>query len=305
MKIVSLEPYITELLCTLEVQEQVVGVSFGCQPKKLNELIATGACQVVTEPSRRGCEYCHDLLHIDKLEELDFDLILTSAPHEEERLDEIDNRNLERSLSEKLSNKLGREVTLKNYSPTTLGEAFQCIEDITKEVGAKKLDTVNLIRAHYQNLTSNFYERMRNKRVTFISSLNPLSLAGKWIPDMINLCAARSQNTNFSDAKVEWNEIVAFRPDVMVIAPKGAPLSIVLRTLKTFESYPGWDDLPAVKRGEVYFCGGDELFYRPNYALVDSMSVLVSALAGFESGYITERDLFYKLRYLELHRNQI
>ena len=122
---------------------------------------------------------------------------------------------------------------------------------------------------------------------------------------MISLCAARSQNANFTAARVNWNDIVAFRPDVVVVALQGTPLSVVVGTLKTFENYPCWDDLPAVKRGEVYFCGGDELFYRPNFSLVDSMSVLVSALAGLESGYITERDLFYKLRYLELHRNQI
>ena len=76
------------------------------------------------------------------------------------------------------------------------------------------------------------------------------------------------------------------------------------KLFREFEKRPGWDNIPAVKRGEVFFSEGISNFYRPSMRLIESMSILVSAIAGFDSGYITPRDSFHKLRWLELQRHQ-
>jgi hypothetical protein len=58
-----------------------------------------------------------------------------------------------------------------------------------------------------------------------------------------------------------------------------------------------------VKRGEVIFCAGIDL-YRPGARFLKGAAILVSAIAGLDSGYITERDEYFKVRYLELHRHR-
>jgi iron complex transport system substrate-binding protein len=90
---------------------------------------------------------------------------------------------------------------------------------------------------------------------------------------------------------------------VIVVAPVGFNLSESVKTFSKVVTLPEWESLPAVKRGEVIFAAGDAL-YRPGPRLVKGAAVLISAIAGLDSGYITERDEYFKLRYLELHRHR-
>ena len=107
------------------------------------------------------------------------------------------------------------------------------------------------------------------------------------------------------ERKLDWNELSRFRPDVIVVAPRNLDLKECLKRFRFFDSFPEWEKLPAVKRGEVFFADGSRYFNTPGPLMLESMGVLISAIAGFESGYITERDIFYRLRWLELHRHRL
>ena len=96
---------------------------------------------------------------------------------------------------------------------------------------------------------------------------------------------------------------MVFRPDVIIVAPCGATLEESLRSLKELEAAPEWEDIPAVKRGEVIFYEGVEL-YQPGPRFIKGVAVMVSAVAGLDSGYITKKDEFYRLRFVELHRHR-
>ena len=61
--------------------------------------------------------------------------------------------------------------------------------------------------------------------------------------------------------------------------------------------------LGAVKRGEVIFMSGRQL-YAPGPGIVRAAACVVSGMAGLDSGYITKRDEFYRLRFVELHRHR-
>ncbi len=106
------------------------------------------------------------------------------------------------------------------------------------------------------------------------------------------------------DTNIEL-KIIAFHPDVIIVAPRGMELKASLASFKELSKLKGWEELPAVVRGEVIFTDGIKHFYNPTDGLVDSMAVLLSGIAGFESGYIAERDTFYRLRWLELHRHRL
>jgi iron complex transport system substrate-binding protein len=124
---------------------------------------------------------------------------------------------------------------------------------------------------------------------------------------MIALCSAISQehNPGCPHRQVRWEDVVAFNPDVIVVAPEGLDLKSSMASFKELSKLPHWEDLPAVKRSEVIFTDGIEHFYNPAVGIMDSMAILISAIAGFESGYITTRDTFYRLRWLELHRHRL
>jgi len=173
-------------------------------------------------------------------------------------------------------------------------------------LGTAGCDLARRIRAQFMDWADNFYERTKNKRVTFLESVEPLRLGGLWIPDMSRFASAVSQEPPRGEIgrTVTWDEIVRFNPDVLIIAPEGCALNDSAKLFKRFEALAGWEAVSAVKRGEVIFAAGDGQFDRPGPRLREAMGVLVSAIAGLESGYITPRDVFYRLRWVELHRHR-
>lgn len=203
----------------------------------------------------------------------------------------------------------GKESKFLVLAPRTLQEVYEMYETIGaaihKEFEARNL--INRLKAQLADWTNNFYPRMKNKNVLLLSGVDPYSAAGWWIPELIKQCGAHPAVYNPGEAPraLSWREIRLLRPDVLIVAVKGESLHECSARFKMLEKLEGWEEIPAVKRGEVIFADGLEHFYLPGLQLFESIGIIVSAAAGLESGYITPRDLFYRLRWLEMHRHRI
>lgn len=308
MRIVSLEPFITELVTFFGCAEQLVGISAECS---IQDLPNIERLTDLSAPSRHGThiaglalEDCLNRYRVDiiALEKLKPELILTSLPFDRA------GQELEAALSRTLSERFGYQLQVRSVAPVTFEQALEGYEKVATllDVREKGHDLAQRVKAQVMDWADNFYERMKNKRVTFISSVVPLTLGGRWIADLIKLCSSLSQthSIDFKDPTVEWDEIVKFKPDVVIVAPRGADMNTSLLSFKAFEKLAEWELLPAVKRGEVIFTEGQKHFHSPGLGLLDSMAIIVSAIAGFESGYITPRDSYFRLRWLEMYRHK-
>jgi iron complex transport system substrate-binding protein len=206
-----------------------------------------------------------------------------------------------------LSQLVGRDVQLIALRARTLEGVYGAIEKVGEVVGRAPAarEMCNRIKAQIMDWCDSFYDRMKNKRVTVLSSVTPLRLAGRWLPDLVKAasCIPQYIAVGAGAKEVTWREVEEFRPDVIVVAPEGFALEESVKTLRFLERYPSWESLPAVKRGEVVFCDGLGL-YLPGPRMLSGVSHLISGLAGLESGYITPRDSFYRLRWVELHRHR-
>lgn len=212
-------------------------------------------------------------------------------------------------LEEEWKRLSGKEVEFLVLAPRTLTEVYDTWHAIGaavhREFEARNL--VNRLKAQLADWTNNFYPRMKNKNVLILSSVDPYAAAGWWLPELVRQCGAHPAVYNPGEAPqpLTWREIRLLRPDVVIVAIKGESLVECSRRFKVLEKLEGWEDLPAVKRGEVIFADGMDHFYLPGLQLFESIGIIVSATAGLESGYITPRDLFHRLRWLEMHRHKI
>lgn len=206
-----------------------------------------------------------------------------------------------------LSQLIGKEVRLIALRARSLEGVYGAIEKVGEVVGRSPAarEMCNRIKAQIMDWCDAFYDRMKNKRVSVLSSVTPLRLAGKWIPDLVKAASCIPQYNSLGGGakEVTWREIEEFRPDVIVVAPEGYALEESVKTLRFLERNPTWESVPAVKRGEVIFCDGLGL-YLPGPKILSGVSQLISGIAGLESGYITDRDSFYRLRWVELHRHR-
>jgi iron complex transport system substrate-binding protein len=307
MRIVSLEPFVTELVQYFGCEEQLVALSHICANTALELPRVTQALFPIKQTpalEKLVLEDCLASFRVDlqALKVLKPELILTSLPFERA------GKELEEALSRALTDYLGSAVLLRSVAPVTFDQVLEGYEKIALLLGVKDrgLALSQRIKAQSMDWADNFYDRMKNKRVTFISSVAPLKIAGRWISDMIKMCSAQSQSHSIDreDQLLDWQEIVQFRPDVIVVSPRGATMQETLKSFKAFEKLADWEKIPAVKRGEVVFTSGIGHFHTPGPHLIESMGILVSAIAGFESGYITVRDSFFRLRWLEMQRHR-
>ncbi len=314
MKIAVLNKYIYDLIKQLGQAGSVVAVSSDCNIEREGNIP-----RFVTDPTAVSkpkdlvlSEYLsEEILDLDALRDSAPDIVL-AAPHEDVDLKDgtlggvVNVSEVETRLREALNNP---KVRLVCYRPKTLDQIYRAIQGVGEAIKVAPLarEKVNKLRAQVMDWGDNFYERTKSKRVTFISSVSPLKLAGRWIPDLISLCSSTSQVrvAGLEDEDVDWRDILDFKPDVIVVAPSGCNAQESARTFKVLERFPGWENVPAVVRGEVVFCDGNGLFYHPYQGLIDSMSILVSAIAGLEPGYISPRESFHRLRWLELHRHRL
>ncbi len=296
-RIIALEPFLAETLIRLGAGNSLVGVSHDA------ELAEGLVAQKVTVPkggSTAGLSkiLCTHEVDLKIISELSPDIIVTRLADETARA----------RIELELRRVIGRDVRLGHYGPTSFETVLAFFSALARDTGLgdKGLELSNKIKAQVMVWGDNFYDRMKNKKVTFLSSVSPLVLGGLWIPDMIHLASAESQSPRDGKpgSKIEFKDITSFRPDVIVVAIAGAELKESMATFRVLEKLEGWEQIPAVKRGEVIFAEGKHLFSKPTPALLDAMGVLVSAIAGFESGYITPRDSFQRLRWMELHRDK-
>lgn len=297
MKVVSQSAALTQIVCSLDLETSIVGVGPAdpFTPKAGNVTKGTKA-PPVKEP-KAVSEY----FDLDLLKNTKPDLVLF------ESFDLWDDRRL-KEANEFLILSLGvvpRLVPIKLRTLNDIYEAFPKIGKATR-TDARALSLINRMKAQILDWASNFYERTKNKKVTVLSSIAPVTLAGFWVPELIKLSSSEPQFGGIGepDFETSWDTIKTFRPDVIVVAPRGKNLEECTKSFKVLEREKVWEELPAVKRGEVIFMDGNSL-YQPNYDIIDGIAILISAIAGLESGYITPRNSFVRLRWLELHRHRV
>jgi iron complex transport system substrate-binding protein len=116
--------------------------------------------------------------------------------------------------------------------------------------------------------------------------LDPLWPAGHWVPEQITcaggeaLLATPGEHTR----PMTWDQVIAARPDVVLVLPRGFPPERTMREKHVLTSLPGWTDLPAVQGGRVWVLDGPAYFNRPGPRIVRGAEVLAHVLHGVRAG---------------------
>ncbi len=307
MRIVSLQPFVAELLGALGVGWDLVGITHleKAQENAKSAVSVTAPRGEVfsgldSDALKLGSGVCAYPLDVKRLFELLPDTVLADirAPDKERFIPWAE---------EYLSKATGRKVSVRDLSVNSLDDLYRMIEELGALVGGQveARNLVDKIRSQIMSWGHSFFDRCRGKLVVVISELEPLRVEGRWFPDLIKALGARTIDWDRKDpARVlSWADVVAARPNTIIYAPENQSVEYSIKGLNALESLPNWEDLPAVKRGDVIFAAGRDI-YRPGPRFLKGTAILVSAIAGLDSGYITERDEYYKVRYLELHRHR-
>lgn len=287
MRIVSLLPSATEMVCRLGLRERLVGVSHECDwpdsvrrlPKVTRSLIPTDAAsREIDELVRERLRTTRALYALDMsvLEELRPDLIVTQAL--------CDVCAVAEQEVQAAAHALPRRPRIVSLEPTCLedvldgfrqvGAAAGCEARAEREIVALK-ERIAAVAERSANVA--LAER---PRVVLLEWIDPPFSSGHWGPEMVRLAGGQEVigRSGERSRSVDWQEIVAARPEVLVIACCGFDVERTLEDLPILRGYPGWSVLPCVRSGRVYVVDGSAYFSRPGPRLVDALETLAHVI---------------------------
>lgn len=285
MRIVSLLPSATEIICTLGLQDQLVGVTHECDfpafvqklPKVTRSLIPAEASsreidQLVRERLRSNrALYTLDL---PTLEDLRPDVIVTQALCDVCAVAEEEVRAAACALPG-----VPRVI---NLEPQTLSQVFDAIHQVARATGTERKagEVVGELKGRVEAVVKRTAKLKHRPRVTLLEWLDPPFSCGHWNPELVRLAGGVEGlgQEGLPSRTLSWDEVFAWQAEVIFIACCGFSVERTLQDLPLVWYIPGWQDLPAVRSCRLYVTDGSHYFSRPGPRLVESLEILAHAL---------------------------
>lgn len=288
MRIVSLLPSATEIICEVGLGAHLVGVSHECDypsfvkhlPSVTKSLIPKNASSIEIDlVVREQLSTEQAIYHLDMnvLNELRPDFIITQslcevcAVAEDEVLDAICH--------------LPGDVKIINLEPMTLEDVFDTLLLVGEETGFRKQATTAVInlKARVNKVISRTEKNIAlesRPEVVFLEWIEPLFNAGHWTPELIEYAGgvSRLSNKHAPSTTINWESIIAVNPDVLFVACCGYNLQRTLRDMPLLSTKDKWSRLKFVMQKNIYLTDGNAYFSRPGPRLVDGLEIMAHAL---------------------------
>jgi iron complex transport system substrate-binding protein len=135
-------------------------------------------------------------------------------------------------------------------------------------------------RSRFERIAARLRHARRRPRVACIEWLDPLMVAGNWVPELVELAGGAYDlvAAGAHSRAIDWNELVATAPDVVIVMPCGFALAQTRRELPQLVARPEWTALPAVRNHRAYSVDGNAYLNRPGPRLVDSAELLAGLI---------------------------
>lgn len=166
-------------------------------------------------------------------------------------------------------------------SPTTLDDMIHDIERIADaaDVLAKGRALTKELRRRVDHVRTEISRTSSRPRVVCLEWLDPLYVAGHWVPEMVELAGGRDVLGSQNDPSHEttWHAVEAARPDVILVMPCGYSVERTVNELRHVGQAGGaWRQV--CRRTELYVVDASSLFSRPGPRLVDGVELLAAIL---------------------------
>ena len=277
MRLVSLLPSATEIVYSLGLGDDLVGVTFECDEppsaRSDKEVVVGGRDTSGMTPAdidryvRDQLANGEDLytLHADALARLRPDLILTQDLC---RVCALPSGHVSEALDY-----LGCRADVLSLDPYTLDEVLGTILAVGERTGAadRAERVVAGLRSRLARLAARVAGRPR-PRVALVEWVDPPFAAGHWIPDLVTAAGGEpvAARPGQRSAELTWPEIAAAGPDLVIVAPCGYHLAGAVGQAAAVTAA-----LPGVP---VWAIDGDSLVVRPGPRLVDGAEAIAAIL---------------------------
>jgi len=284
MDVVTLLPSATEIVYALGVEP--VGVSHECdhppaardRPTVVRSRIDADASSAAIDAQVQEAEASGEgVYEVDRgrLAALDPDLVVSQGICDVCAVDTV--------LVREAVEDLGLDAAVLTTDPHSIGDVLDDVERLGAALGRE--GTAADLRGRLEARIDAVAGRSgggRGPRVAILDWLAPPMVAGHWIPELVDLAGGRYglAEKGAASRPREWAEIREYDPEILVVAPCGFGIEQTLADREQLLDRPGYEDLAAVQRDEVYVMDGHHYVNRPGPRLVETLEALEAVVAG-------------------------
>jgi len=278
VRIASLLPSATEIVCALGLENELVAVTHECDypdsvrdKPVLTRSVLSGASSGA-EVDRHIRELVHEgssiyALDAPLLEALRPDLILT------QELCEV--CAVSYPIVERAVRRLGSSPQLVSLEPETIEDVFENIRVVGRLAGRSAIAerVCDSLRRRVAAVEQRVAGRPR-RRVVCLEWVDPPFNCGHWTPELVTIAGGdeRLGVARRPAHAIDWQQVIDADPEVVVVMACGFSLERSLREVETaggrFEAL----------RAQIWVVDGNAFFSRPGPRLVDSVEIMAGIL---------------------------
>jgi iron complex transport system substrate-binding protein len=286
MRIASLLPGTTEIVCALGLGEHLVAVTHECDyppevrtlpvvTRSLLDLPETASSSDIDTAIRERTRSDLSIYQLDMelLSALQPDIILTQALCD---VCAVPLRQVEAAVADAATQVL-------SFEPTDLAGIFGAIKAIGRALGVSEraAQLVNDLTLRVERVRTTAAQASHRPRVLGIEWLDPVFSAGHWVPELIAIAGGQSVLAAAGERsrQLSWPDVIAAAPEVIILMPCGFTLERTLaEATALLPQRTGWSALPAVRTGNVFAVDANAYFSRPGPRIVDSLELLATLI---------------------------
>ncbi|HEY4872565.1 MAG TPA: ABC transporter substrate-binding protein [Candidatus Dormibacteraeota bacterium] len=278
MRIASLLPSATEIVCALGLEESLVAVTHECDyPKSVkSKPVVTRSVLDGKGDSAQIDRHIRELVHqgssiytldADRLATLYPDVILT------QELCEV--CAVSYPVVERAARRSSTPMQLVSLEPQQLEDVFEHIR-LVGRLAEREAEAARVV-SDLEGRLLQVQQRVRNqpvRPVVILEWIDPPFNAGHWTPGLVEMAGGRDLLgiPGRSAHPIEWRAVIESRPDVVVVSACGLSLERSLAETEAALSVIG----PIA--AETWVVDGNAFFSRPGPRLVDSVEILAGIL---------------------------
>ena len=296
MKIASLFPAGSEIICNLGLSKSLIAVSHECdfppllskKTKVTKSIIPKCNDQnIIDQLVKDAIKNNVSLYQIDnnRLLKMNPDLIITQGLCE---VCSISENQIQATLKNNLCT-LSNKTKIMSLNATTFDEICEEIIMIGKEVNKVKT-AENLVKKAYQR-KNNLLQRKINKKILLLEWIDPYFSPGHWIPEQIEMAGFEvclgKKGTKSVELSIE--EINNINPDYIGLICCGYNLEENKYFAKKVYEDTRIKNLDAIKNEQVFAFDSNSYFSRPSLRILDGAEQLRDVILNNDKNHHCER----------------
>ena len=181
-----------------------------------------------------------------------------------------------------LSKKLPTEPQVISLDPTYIGDVLDDIRKVGIATGKSDMadNLADSLETRINTVREIALKSSNRPRVLQLEWTEPLLSGGHWVVEMVELAGGISVfgDKTQSSMRLDWDEIVASQPEVILLMPCGFDLDRAREDIPTLTSLKGWDSLPAVQQGRAYVLDASAYTSRLGPRLITGLEIMAELI---------------------------